>query len=129
MPAYPNPRSLAQIQADLAANKNIDEPQIFIDILTALAFSALGQPAVARQLAAGATSASTALTSTCRRISIRATGASIRYRIGTGTQIAGGTSHLIAQDERLDLAVPADAQIGIIRAASTDGVLELTELA
>lgn len=89
----------------------------------------LGQPLVARQLAAGAASANTALTATCRRISIRATGAAIRYSIGTVAQTAdGNTSHFIAQDERLDLRVPAGANIAVIRDATTDGVLELTEL-
>jgi hypothetical protein len=129
MSAYPNPRSLAQIQSDLAANKNIDEPQIFIDILTAIAFGTLGQPAVARQLAAGSTSASTVLTSTCRRISIRATGADIRFSIGSTAQTASSTSHFIADGERLDFAVPATPNIAIIRNASTSGTLELTELA
>lgn len=89
----------------------------------------LGQPLVARQLAAGAASANTALTATCRRISIRATGAAIRYSIGTTAQTANAsTSHFIGQDERLDLRVPEGANIAIIRAASTSGVLELTEL-
>lgn len=88
----------------------------------------LGTVGVARQLAAGATSANTALTTTARRISICATGAAIRYAIGTGAQTASSTSHYIASGERLDLAVPASAQIAVIRAGSTDGVLEVTEL-
>lgn len=89
----------------------------------------LGQPTVARQLAAGAASANTALTTTCRRISIRAVTADIRYSIGTVAQTANGnTSHFIAKDERLDLFVPAGANIAVIRDASTDGVIELSEL-
>jgi hypothetical protein len=88
----------------------------------------LGAVGVARQLAAGAASGtSTNLTS--RRISIHANGAAIRYAIGTGTQSAAATSHYIASGERLDLDVPASAQISVMRAGSTDGVLELTELA
>tara|TARA_R100001594_G_scaffold81638_1_gene116151 strand:+ start:630 stop:953 length:324 start_codon:yes stop_codon:yes gene_type:complete len=88
----------------------------------------LRKPGVARQLAAGSTSANTALTSTCQRISIRAEGADIRYAIGTSSQTANGnTSHWIADNERLDLDVPIGANIGIIRDASSDGVLELTE--
>jgi hypothetical protein len=83
---------------------------------------------VARQLAAGAASANTALTTTARRISIHANGAAIRYAIGTGAQTATATSHYIASGERLDLDVPASAQIAVIRAAATDGVLELSEL-
>lgn len=83
---------------------------------------------VARQLAAGATSANTALTITCRRISICAQAANIRFAIGTGAQTASSTSHFIQSGERLDLGVPANAQIAVIRAGSTDGVLELSEL-
>ena len=88
----------------------------------------LGVPAVARQLSAGSSSANTALTSTCRRISVRAVGADIRYAIGSSSQTASATSHFIANGERLDLAVPATPNIAVIRNASTDGTLELTEL-
>jgi hypothetical protein len=87
------------------------------------------QPGVARQLAAGSSSANTALTDTCARISIRAVTADIRYAIGTSSQTASAsTSHFIAQNERLELVVPAGANIGVIRDASTSGTLELTEL-
>ena len=89
----------------------------------------LGQPSVARQLAAGASSANTALTATVRRISMRAITADIRYAIGAVAQTANAnTSHFIAKDERLDVAVPLGANIAIIRDATTDGTLELTEL-
>lgn len=88
----------------------------------------LGVPDVARQLAAGAASANTALTSTTGRISIYARGADIRYRVGTGAQTASGTSHFIAAGERLDIDVPASPNIAVIRAGSVDGTLELTEL-
>jgi hypothetical protein len=89
----------------------------------------LGTPGTARQLAAGAASANTALTSTVRRISMRAVGANIRFAIGTGAQTANAdTSHFIADGERLDFAVVAASQIAVIRDASTDGTLELTEL-
>lgn len=88
----------------------------------------LGIPGVARQLAAGAASANTALTSTVRRVSMRAVGADIRYAIGSASQTASGTSHLIANGERLDVAVPATPNIAVIRAGSTSGTLELTEL-
>lgn len=88
----------------------------------------LGTVGVARQLAAGAASANTALTITARRISIHANGAAIRYAIGTGAQTASATSHYIASGERLDLDVPASAQIAVIRAGSTDAVLEVSEL-
>ena len=83
---------------------------------------------VARQLAAGAASANTTLTTTARRITIHANGAAIRYAIGTGAQTASATSHYIASGERLDWDVPANAQIAVIRAGATDGVLEVSEM-
>ena len=91
----------------------------------------LGIPGVARQLTATNTSQSTALTANISRISIRARGCDIRYRIGVGTQTANAsTSHFIANGERLDLAVPQGASIAVIREASAtvDGSLAVTEL-
>ena len=90
----------------------------------------LGLPGVARQLAAGSSSANTALTATCRRVTLRAVSADIRFEIGSTAQTASATtSHFIAQDERLDFAVPETPNIALIRDASADGTLELTELA
>lgn len=92
----------------------------------------LGVPTVARQLTAGAASANTALTATCRRVSIRARNADVRFSLGVGAQTAvATTSHYLAQDERLDFAVPAGAQIAVIRdsLATVDGLVCLTELA
>lgn len=89
----------------------------------------LGIPGVARQLAAGAASVNTALTSTCRRISMMAIGANIRYSIGSTSQTANAsTSHYIASGERIDLRLPSTPNIAVIRAAGTSGTLELTEL-
>lgn len=91
----------------------------------------LAQPGVARQLAAAAsngTSANTVLTATTRRISIRAVGSAIRYAIGAAAQTASATTHYIAADERLDLAVPASAQIAVLSATTTAAVLEVSEL-
>jgi hypothetical protein len=88
----------------------------------------LGIPGVARQLTAGSASVNTALTSTCRRISMRAVGADIRYSIGGSSQTASGTSHLIGIGERLDVGVPATPNIAVIRNGSTNGTLEVTEL-
>lgn len=83
---------------------------------------------LARQLAAGSASANTALTASARRISIFARLADVRYAIGTGAQTAHSSSHYIAVGERLDLDIPASAQIAVIRAGSVDGVLEVSEL-
>lgn len=88
----------------------------------------LGQPVTARQLSAGSSSSNTALTSTVTRISIRATSADIRYDIRDFATIANSSSHFIAQNERLDLKVPLNANIAVLRNDSTDGVLEVTEL-
>ena len=89
----------------------------------------LGAPGAARQLAAGISSTNTALSANVFRVSIRAIGADIRFAIGTGTQTANAnTSHFIGKNERLDFAVPSNANIAIIRDASTSGTLELTEL-
>ena len=89
----------------------------------------LGKPGVAHQLAAGAASASYALTAGVFRISMRAVGADIRFAIGQGTQTASATaSHFIADGERLDFSITSGAYIAVIRDAATDGVLEVTEL-
>jgi hypothetical protein len=89
----------------------------------------LGQPAIARQLAAGVTSANTALTAGAQRISIYARSADIRFALGSTAQTANAsTSHFIAAGERLDFDVPATPNLAVIRAGSLDGTLELTEL-
>lgn len=88
----------------------------------------LGQPSVARQLTAASASANTALTATCRRISMRAVGADIRYSIGATSQTATATSHLIANGERMDVSVPEGANIAVLRNGTTNGTLELSEL-
>ena len=91
----------------------------------------LGYPVIARQLDATLTSASTQLTPTIRRISIKARYASIRYAIGQTPQVANAsTSHFIESGERLDLSVPAGSYIAVIRdlAELADGKLCITEL-
>ncbi len=99
--------------------------------------SGLRKPGVARQLAAGATSANTALSVGCQRISVLAVTADIRYSLGTVAQTANAsTSHFIKAGERLELDVPLyidvngnflAPNIAIIRDASTSGTLEVTE--
>mgnify|MGYP003345744360 CR=1 FL=1 len=89
----------------------------------------LGKPQTARQLAAGAHSANTALSTGIYRISMRAVGADIRFELGMGAQTANATtSNFIADGERLDFACASGSQIAVIRDAADDGVLELTEL-
>jgi hypothetical protein len=103
----------------------VDQP---VEAGNPLPIEPLGQAGVARKLTAGASSANTALTATCRRITMRAVTADIRYSIGTTSQTATTSSHFIATGERLDLAVPLGANIAVIRDAATSGTLELTEL-
>lgn len=91
----------------------------------------LGQPVVARQVTATASSTNTQLTATVTRISIKARTADLRYSIGTTSQTASATaSHFIEAGERLDLAVPSGGHIAVIRdsAASANGTLEISEL-
>lgn len=91
----------------------------------------LGVPTVPRQLPVTATSASMALTATCRRVSVEARGCDIRYVVGTGAQTANAaTSHFISAGGVKDFAVPAGATIAAIRetAATVNGTLEITEL-
>ena len=86
----------------------------------------LGVLGVSRQLAAGAASANTALTASCRRVSICATGAAIRYAVGSSEQTAEATSHYIGQNERLTILLPPTPNIAVLR-ISSNGVLEVTE--
>jgi hypothetical protein len=88
----------------------------------------LARVGVARQLAAGAASANTALTTTARRASMFARLADIRYSIGSGAQTASPTTHFIALGERLDIELPATPNIAVMRAGGVDGVLEVSEL-
>lgn len=88
----------------------------------------LGQPGVARRIAASTTSASVALTPTVSRVSLVAVGAPIRFVISTGSPTATATSHLILTNERLDLQVPNKARVAAIRDGAVDGTLEIMEL-
>jgi hypothetical protein len=97
----------------------------------------LGEVGAAKQRSATTTSANIVLTSTTRRVSIKAVGADMRYVIGdpefnTATppvaQIqATTTSHYIADGERLDFACPEGSAIAVETVSGT-GTLEITEL-
>lgn len=91
----------------------------------------LGIPGVPRQITATATNTNTALTATCRRISIKARASDIRFLVGATAQTANATtSHFIEAGERLDIAVPLNSNIAVIRdsAATANGTLCITEL-
>ena len=97
----------------------------------------LGVVGTAKQRSATTTSANIALTSTTRRVSIKAVGADMRYKIGDPefnsatppvAQIAATTtSHYIADGERLDFACSEGSYIAV-RTVSGSGDLEITEL-
>jgi hypothetical protein len=101
------------------------------DVFATLAVEPLGTPVVARKVTVTTANANTVLTTTCRRISIKATACDMRFAIGDVAQTASATtSHFIEKAERLDFAVPLNANIAVIRdsAATADGVLHITEL-
>lgn len=107
------------------------EVEIKNDAGNAVPTEPLGIPTVARQIIVSTVSASATLTATCKRISIRARGCDMRYVVGVGAQTANAsTSHFIAQDERLDIAIPTGATIAVIResGAIANGSLAVTEL-
>ena len=91
----------------------------------------LGTPGVARQVTVTVASANTALTATVTRISIKARTCDMRFMVGAVAQAAAATtSHFIEAGERLDIAVPLNANIAVIRdsAATANGTLFITEL-
>ena len=91
----------------------------------------LGIPALAKQSAATAVSTNIVLAVTCRRISIKARTADVRFAVGAVAQTASATlSHYIEAGERLDMAVPTNANIAVIRdsLATANAVVEITEL-
>jgi hypothetical protein len=88
----------------------------------------LGRPTVRRVVAAAASSASVALTTTCRRASIVAVGADIRFEVSSGSPTASATTHLILEGERLDIHLPASPSIAATRNGSVTGSLEIMEL-
>jgi hypothetical protein len=107
------------------------EVEIKNDSGNAIPTEPLGIPTVARQVTVTTTSANTALTAGVKRISIKARTCDMRFAVGSTAQTANATtSHFIEAGERLDIAVPATANIAVIRdsAATANGVLCITEL-
>ena len=83
----------------------------------------------ARTIALGVSSVNLALTSTCRFISIIATGGThCHYQIGVGTQTASTSTHYLRTSERLTLAVPIGANIAAIQGTGSSTTLFITEL-
>lgn len=91
----------------------------------------LGRVTAARKIPSSTISTRVTLTVGCKRVSVRARGCDIRYAVGDNTVTAdASTSHFIAQDERLDIAVTGSDSIAAVREslAVVDGILEITEL-
>lgn len=124
---------LADIRQILQSSDTLlsDIKQIFDDLSPhgRLLVEPLGRPDVRQVVAAGATSAYVALSPSCRRASIVAIGADIRFQVGSNNSTtASSTTHLILQNERLDIHLPTTPHIAAIRNAGTSGTLEITEL-
>lgn len=107
-----------------------NEVEIKNDSANPIPTEPLGIPTVSRNLVVTAASSQVNLTTTCKRLSIKAIGTNIRYRVGTGSLTASVTDHYISQDERLDIAVPLNGVIAAIRdtTGTTNGTLAITEL-
>jgi len=87
------------------------------------------QVGTARLITLGATSENLALTPTCRYISIHTTGGNhCHFTVGVGVQTATATSHYIKTNERMVLAVPANAQIAAIQGGGASTTLYISEL-
>lgn len=86
----------------------------------------LGEPSVSRQIAVSATSVNTAMTPTCRRLSMRTT-IDVFYRIGRTSQTAVLTDHLLAAGERIDISTMPNCNIAF-RTASGTGTVYISEL-
>ena len=93
----------------------------------------LGEVGAAKRISTSNASVTVALTSTTRRVSIKAVGADAKYKFGDSTVTAStsyGSSdicHYIADGERLDFACPEGTHIAAIAVSGT-GALEITEL-
>ena len=89
----------------------------------------LGRPTAAHQITLGGSAVDQVLSSSCNRISIKATGCACRYLVGNNDQSSSlsATSHFIAQDERMDIAVQDNGHI-CAKADAGAGVLEISEL-
>lgn len=88
----------------------------------------LGQP---RQVAAGTSSTSQALTATCTRVSLVAVGCAVRVSVGVGAQtVDANTGHIVLAGERIELEVEAGSHVAAIRdsAATASGTLHVSEL-
>jgi hypothetical protein len=89
-----------------------------------------GTPTVARSAASTDTSTNIALTSTVRRIAICARTVDIRYKVGTGAQVANSsTSHYLPKNTRVLMSVPSSPNIAVIRDSleTTNGLVEISE--
>lgn len=83
-----------------------------------------------KTVAADSTSARVQLSTTgIRGVSVTAMGADVRFALGDAAVTASATSHYLPEGQSRDFKVEPGQYIAAIRAASTDGDLEITELA
>jgi hypothetical protein len=87
----------------------------------------LGRPLKAHTVTTSAASKPVALTPGTRRLTMRALTASARYAIGPAPQVASATSHYIAADERLDIAIRVDDVLAVIQGSGA-GTIEISEM-
>lgn len=96
-----------------------------------LPVEASGRPTVARSTATTTASTNIALTGSVRRIAIYARISDARLKIGTGVQIANAaTDHYLPKNTRVVFAVPANANIAVVRESmeTVNGIVEISEL-
>lgn len=96
-----------------------------------LPVEASGRPTVARSTATTTASTNIVLTASVRRIAIYARISDARFKIGTGVQTANdATDHYLPKNTRVVFAVPANANIAVIRESmeTVNGLIEISEL-
>ena len=96
-----------------------------------LPVEAAGRPTVARSANSTAVSTNIVLTASVRRIAIYARTVDIRFKIGSVAQVANAdTDHYLPKATRVVFAVPANANIAVIRDSleTMNGLVEISEL-
>lgn len=96
-----------------------------------LPVEATGRPTVARSVVSSSVSTNTVLTASVKRIAIYARTVDIRFKIGTGAQVANAdTDHYLPKATRVVFAVPLNANIAVIRDSleMVNGLVEISEL-
>lgn len=90
----------------------------------------LGTWTAGQTATAGSATSQISLAAGTRRVSMTARNADLYFKIGTGAVSAtvGAGSGFLAQGQSKDFSVPANSKIAIIRAGTSDAILEVDEL-